>query len=35
MSLVINTNASSLNAQNNLTKSTSALAQATERLRVA
>jgi flagellin len=32
MSLVINTNASSLNAQNNLTKSTSALAQATERL---
>lgn len=32
MSLVINTNASSLNAQNNLTKSTNALAQATERL---
>jgi len=32
MSLVINTNVSSLNAQNNLTKSQSALAQATERL---
>jgi flagellin len=32
MSLVINTNVSSLNAQNNLTKSRSALAQATERL---
>jgi flagellin len=32
MSLVINTNTSSLTAQNNLTKSTSALAQATERL---
>ncbi|MBB6240877.1 flagellin [Rhodanobacter sp. MP1X3] len=32
MSLVINTNISSLNAQNNLTKSQSALAQATERL---
>jgi flagellin len=32
MSLVINTNTSSLTAQNNLTKSTSALAQATQRL---
>jgi flagellin len=32
MSLVINTNVSSLNAQNNLTKSQSALATATERL---
>ena len=32
MSLVINTNISSLNAQNNLTKSQSALATATERL---
>ncbi len=32
MSLVINTNISSLNAQNNLSKSQSALAQATERL---
>jgi flagellin len=32
MSLVINTNISSLNAQNNLTKSTNSLAQATERL---
>jgi|APAra7269097080_1048540.scaffolds.fasta_scaffold01193_3 flagellin len=32
MSLVINTNISSLNAQNNLTKSKSALAQATQRL---
>ncbi|WP_130619382.1 flagellin [Dyella amyloliquefaciens] len=32
MSLVINTNVSSLNAQNNLTKSQSALAQATQRL---
>jgi flagellin len=32
MSLVINTNTSSLTAQNNLTKSTNALAQATERL---
>jgi len=32
MSLVINTNISSLNAQNNLTKSQSALSQATQRL---
>jgi flagellin len=32
MSLVINTNIASLNAQNNLTKSQSALAQATQRL---
>ena len=32
MSLVVNTNVSSLNAQNNLMKSQSALAQATERL---
>ncbi|MDO1528346.1 flagellin [Fulvimonas sp. R45] len=32
MSLVINTNVSSLNAQNNLSRSQSALAQATERL---
>jgi flagellin len=32
MALVINTNTSSLKTQNNLTKSTSALAQATERL---
>ncbi|MDI3258569.1 MAG: flagellin [Sinobacteraceae bacterium] len=32
MSLVINTNVSSLNAQNNLSKSQSALAQATQRL---
>ena len=32
MSLVINTNVSSLNTQNNLTKSQSALAQATQRL---
>jgi flagellin len=32
MSLVINTNTSSLTAQNNLTKSTNSLAQATERL---
>ncbi len=32
MSLVINTNISSLNAQNNLTKSKNALSQATERL---
>lgn len=32
MSLVVNTNVSSLNAQNNLAKSQSALAQATERL---
>ena len=32
MSLVINTNVSSLNAQNNLTKSQSALATATQRL---
>jgi flagellin len=32
MSLIINTNISSLMAQNNLTKSQSALSQATERL---
>ena len=32
MSLVINTNVSSLNAQNNLTKSQSALSTATQRL---
>ena len=32
MSLVINTNVSSLTAQNNLTKSQSALATATQRL---
>src|SRR5262245_40344751 len=32
MSLVINTNISSLNAQNNLTKSQSALSMATQRL---